>query len=116
MVEESYADFSVIQKYLDLKRYYDEEINIYKAKMTELENTISTLRNELDAKDQAISQLNSQLEEGKTQLKEKEKSIQDLSIQIHRLKKQLEQSQQAQQSQILDEPSEKKAKFGFLKK
>jgi len=116
MVQESYADFSIIQKYLDQKRYHDEEVRNYKAKTTELETTLNTLRNDLDAKDQAISQLNNQLEESKTQLKEKEKNLQELNIQIHRLKKQLEQLQLEQRSQIFEENSSKKAKFGFLKK
>jgi len=116
MVQESYADFSIIHKYLDQKRYHDEELKKHKTKITELETTLNTLRSESDAKDQAISQLNSQLEESKTQLKEKEKSLQELNIQIHRLKKQLEQSQLEQESQVFEENQDKKSKFSFLKK
>ena len=117
MSQESYADFSVIQKYLDQKRYHDEEIRSYQAKITECEKTIKALKNELDAKGQAISQLNAQLEEHKNQIKEKEKHMQDLSIQTHRLKKQMEQTQRVQQKpQVAEESSARKAKFGFLKK
>ena len=116
MVQESYADFSIIQKYLDQKRYHDEEVINYKNKITELETTLNALTSESDAKDQAISQLNGQLEESKIQLKEKEKIMQELSIQIHRLKKQLEQLQLQQRSQAFEENSNKKAKFSFLKK
>jgi len=116
MVQESYADFSIIQKYLDIKRYHDEEINTYKAKITELENTLNALRNESDARDQAIRQLNNQLEESKIQLEEKEKSLQEMNMQIHRLKKQLEQTRLEKSSQIFEENETKKTKFSFLKK
>lgn len=117
MSQESYADFSIIQKYLDQKRYHDEEMRSYQTKITECEKTISALKNELDAREQAISQLNTQLEEHKNQIKEKEKYMQELSIQTHRLKKQMEQTQQIQQKpQVAEDTQARKAKFGFLKK
>ena len=117
MSQESYADFSIIQKYLDQKRYHDEEIRSYQIKITEYEKNISALKNELDAKGQAISQLNAQLEEHKNQIKEKEKHMQELSIQTHRLKKQMEQTQWIEQKpQEVEDIQAKKAKFGFLKK
>jgi len=116
MAQESYADFSIIQKYLDLKRYHDEEINIHKAKITELENTINVLRNESDAREQAIIQLNNQLKENKIQLEEKERSLQKMNRQIQRLNKQLEQTRIEKSSQIFEEDEIKKSKFSFLKK
>ena len=116
MAQESYADFSIIQKYLDQKRHHDKEDIKYKDKIAELENTINTLMDESNAKDQAISQLNNQLEESKSQLKEKDKNLQELSIQIHRFKKQIEQPQLETREQVTEEYMNKKAKFGFLKK
>ncbi len=116
MSQESYADFSIIQKYLDQKRYHDEEVKNYKTRIAELEGTISLLKNELDAKDQAIGQLSTHVEENKAQMKEREKNIQELSIQTHRLKKQLEQSHVEKGSEEADDNEGKKAKFGFLKK
>lgn len=117
MAQESYADFSIIQKYLDQKRYHDEEIRSYKAKITEQENTVNTFRNKLEAKEQVISQLNTQLNECKAQIKEKERGMQELSIQAHRLRKQMEQTQRVQQKpQVAEDAQAKKAKFGFLKK
>ena len=116
MAQESYADFSIIQKYLDQKRHHDKEAIKYKDKIAELENTINTLMDESNAKDQAISQLNNQLEESRSQLKEKDKNLQELSIQIHRFKKQIEQAQLETREQVTEEHMNKKAKFGFLKK
>ncbi len=116
MDQESYADFSIIQKYLDQKRHHDEEVIKYKDTLAVLEKTINEIRDESNAKDQAISQLNNQLEESKSQLKEREKSLQEMSIQIHRLKKQMEQPQLETRAQVFEEHTNKKAKFGFLKK
>ena len=117
MAQESYADFSIVQKYLDQKKYHDEEVRNYKARIGELEETICTLKNELDAKDQAIHQLRIQIEEGKTHLQEKEKVLQELSIQTHRLKKQLEHSLPEKTTEEAEDNNEmKRSKFGFLKK
>ncbi len=115
MAQESYADFSIIQKYLDQKKNHDEAIKKYQAKITESENTISVLKDELDARDQAISQLNTQLKKNNTQLKEKDKSMQELSIQIHRFKKQLGTLQEIDRAPADEENNAKKAKFSFLK-
>lgn len=57
MAQESYADFSIIQKYLDQKRYYDEAMKNHEVRVAELEKTISGLKEELQAKDQALKQL-----------------------------------------------------------
>ncbi len=116
MAQESYADFSIIQKYLDQKRYHDEEMKSYQAKATECEKTINTLKNELDAKEQVISQLNTQLNECNAQIKDKEKGMQELSIQAHRLRKKMEQTQGVQKTPYPEDAQSKKAKFGFLKK
>ncbi len=116
MSQESYADFSVIQKYLDQKRYHDEEMKRYQAKITECEKNINILKNELDAKEQVISQLNTQLNECNAQIKDKEKGMQELSIQAHRLRKKMEQTQGVQKKPYPEDAQSKKAKFGFLKK
>ena len=116
MAQESYADFSIIQKYLDQKRYHDEEIRSYKAKLTEHENVVNTLRNKLEANEQVISQLNTQLNECKDQIKDKERGMQELSIQAHRLRKKMEETQGVQNTPYLKEAQSKKANFGFSKK
>jgi chromosome segregation ATPase len=115
MAQESYADFSIIQKYLDQKKTHDETTKKYQDKISELENSIAVLKDELDARDQAISQLNTQLEEKSTQLKEKDKGMQELNIQIHRLKKQAGTSQETEIESSAEENNNKKAKFSFLK-
>ena len=76
---------------------------------------VGVLKDELDARDQAISQLNAQLEEKSTQLKEKDKGMQELNIQIHRLKKQAGTSQETEIESSTEENNTKKAKFSFLK-
>jgi predicted nucleic acid-binding Zn-ribbon protein len=69
MPQESYADFSIIQKYLDQKKYHDEALKNHEDKLTELDTTITALRDELNAKDQAISQLQDQLAEAQSLIK-----------------------------------------------
>lgn len=90
MAQESYADFSIIQKYLDQKRYYDEAMKSHHSRVAELENTISGLKEELQAKDQALKQLLDQAGMYEATIKEREKSMQELTLAVHRLKKQAE--------------------------
>ena len=115
MPQESYADFSIIQKYLDQKKYYDEAKKNYTDKLAELDTTITALRDELNAKDEAISQLQFQLAEAQSLIKEREKSVQEVNIQMHRLKQQMEPNQAQQGSPVFEDAGAKKAKFGFLK-
>jgi chromosome segregation ATPase len=115
MPQESYADFSIIQKYLDQKKYHDEAKKNYAEKLSELDTTLTALRDELNAKDQAISQLQDQLSEAQALIKEREKSVQEVNIQMHRLKQQMEPSQAQQGSSAFEDTAAKKAKFGFLK-
>ena len=115
MPQESYADFSIIQKYLDQKKYHDEAIKTYEDKLADLDTTITGLRDELNAKDEAIIQLQNQLSEAQALIKEREKSVQEVNIQMHRLKQQMGPNQPQQGSPVIEEAGEKKAKFGFLK-
>lgn len=116
MTQESYADFSIIQKYIDQKKYHDEALKKYDTRISELEGTLTSLKEEMDVKDDAINQLKSQLEEKEALIKEREKTMQELHIQLHRLKQQIDPSQQQQQGpQVFEDAGNKKAKFGFLK-
>ena len=51
MTQESYADFSIIQKYIDQKKYHDEALKKYDSRISELEGTITSLKEEMDVKD-----------------------------------------------------------------
>lgn len=116
MTQESYADFSIIQKYIDQKKYHDEALKKYDTRISELEGTIASLKEEMNVKDDAINQLKTQLEEKEALIKEREKSMQELHLQIHRFKQQMEPGQQQQQGpQVFEDAGNKKAKFGFLK-
>lgn len=113
MAQESYADFSIIQKYLDQKRYYDEAVKSHASKVAELENTISGLKNELKDKDQALKQLVEQANAYEATIKEREKSMQELTLTVHRLKKQMDGGQPGNGGQ---NGEEQKARAGFFKK
>jgi len=113
MAQDSYADFSIIQKYLDQKRYYDEALKDHQSKVAKLESIISALKDELTSKDQAVKQLLEQAGGYETTIKEREKTVQDLTLTIHRLKKQVDGGQPVNGNQGGEE---QKTKFGFLKK
>jgi chromosome segregation ATPase len=113
MPQESYADFSIIQKYLDQKRYYDESVKEHQAMVAKLEGSISALKGELQAKDQALKQLLEQAEVYEATIKEREKSMQELTLTVHRLKKQIDGGLPGTGFQ---NGEEQKAKFGFIKK
>lgn len=118
MVQESYADFSIIQKYLDQKKHHEEEIKSFEEKITEFEKSIAILKEELNSRDQVITQLQNQLGEIQMTVKKREKSIQDLNIQIHRMKQQginYQEQQQQQGTSVFEDTASRKAKFGFLK-
>lgn len=116
MAQESYADFSIIQKYLDQKRYYDEAMKSHQSRVAALESTISALQEELSAKDEALKQLREQADEYQARIKDKEKVMQELNLNIHRLKKQVGEIQPGNGTPGADEQDAKRAKFGFLKK
>lgn len=116
MLQESYADFSIIQKYLDQKRYYDEAIKSHQSKVAALESTISALKDELYTKDHELKQLREQAEEHQARIKDKEKTVQDLNLHIHRLKKQVEETHPGNGTQGTEEQDARRAKFSFLKK
>ena len=116
MAQESYADFSIVKKYLDQKRYHDEALKKHQSKIAELESNLTTVQNELEAKDQAIFQLKGKLKETTSQLAEKEQGMQDLNTQLHRFKTQQDQSASERNEPYIEDVVSKKGKFGFLKK
>jgi peptidoglycan hydrolase CwlO-like protein len=116
MSQESYADFSIVQKYLDQKRYHDEALKKHQSRITELESNLTTMQSELDAKDQAIIQLKGKLKETTSQLTEKEHGMQELNTQLHRFKTQQEHSAPEENEPFIEDAVSKKGKFGFLKK
>ena len=116
MAQESYADFSIVKKYLDQKRYHDEALKKHQSKITELESNLTTLKNELDAKDQAILQLKGKLKETTSELTEKEHGMQELNAQIHRFTAEQDQSASERTEPFIADVASKKGKFGFLKK
>ncbi len=113
MAQESYADFSIIQKYLDQKRYYDEAMKEHHSKVAKLENSIRALKDELQAKDQALKQLVEQAGAYEATIKEREKSMQELTLAVHRLKKQVDGGQPGNGGL---NGEEQKVRPGFFKK
>jgi len=59
MVQESYADFSIVQKYIDQKKMFDEELIEYKQRISTLEARVKELEWAVTRRDKVIIQLKS---------------------------------------------------------
>lgn len=57
MVQESYADFSLVQKYIDQKKMFDEELSEYKQRIAGLEARVKELEWAVTRRDKVIIQL-----------------------------------------------------------
>lgn len=57
MTKESYADFSIVQRYIDQQKIFDEELNQYKKEIETLEQKIKDLKEACVRRDKVILQL-----------------------------------------------------------
>ena len=97
MVKESYADFSIIQKYIDQKKMFDEELQEYKDRISRLEEEVERLKAECTKREKIIAQLapfKEKAEEMESKLKrmyqrlvEKDNTIRQLTAKIKSLSK-----------------------------
>ena len=121
MAQESYADFSIIKAYFEIKSRYEIDIQSYKDRIAALEDRIAAFeeqynlqlekfRDGLAARDgqlQAGEQKNQELND---KLKEKDEQLKNLGLQAYKMKTELEE--------IRNRPpveEEKKGKFSIFK-
>ena len=57
MPTESYADFSIVQRYIDQKKIFDEELSGYKLRIEKLEAKVKELEEACSRRDRVILQL-----------------------------------------------------------
>ncbi len=75
MTKESYADFSIVQRYMDQKKIFDEELSEYKQQIETLEKKARELQDACARRDKVILQLKAY--KGKTsELEEKIRMMQ----------------------------------------
>ncbi|MCX5895128.1 MAG: hypothetical protein NTZ51_04750 [Proteobacteria bacterium] len=114
MAQESYADFSIVKKYFEIKNKYDLDMQSFKDKLSSGEETfgqeISAHKEEIARKNEQIQSLEKQLQEMATALREKEEMLKNLGLQLHKLKPEMEESR----NKSLTE-DEKKGKFSIFK-
>jgi chromosome segregation ATPase len=118
MAQESYADFSIIQKYIDQKKIFDQEIAEKNDQINEVKSQVQKLQLELQKKNQLIAQLREKLDDFLTQVQEKDKKIQSLEQHNKRLSQQISQLQASPASNPAAANAEdtKRGIFGFGKK
>ncbi|MBW2146476.1 MAG: hypothetical protein JRG73_00390 [Deltaproteobacteria bacterium] len=117
MAQESYADFSIIQKYIDQKKIFDQEIADYKEQINELKSQLLRYQAEIQKKNQLINQLRDKLDGLLVQIQEKDKKINMLEQQVKQLNQQISQFQSTETN--IRAPSgedSKRGVFSFGKK
>lgn len=117
MAQESYADFSIIQKYIDQKTMFDRELAEYKEQLNEMKIQIQRYHAEIQKKNQLINQLRDKLDEVLVNSQEKDKKIHSLEAQNKQLNLQLSQSQSTEPDlKIPSHEESKRGVFSFGKK
>jgi chromosome segregation ATPase len=95
MTKESYADFSIVQRYIDQKKIFDEELSQYKQQIETLELKVKELQVACARRDKVILQLKaykakvSELEENyrlaQQKVNDKEAIIRQLNARVRAL-------------------------------
>jgi len=93
MAKESYADFSIIKKYIDQKNIFDQEVAEKNEQLNELKSQIQKYQVEIQKKNQILNQLRGKLDGSLVQAQEKDKKLQSLEQYIKRLNQQISQFQ-----------------------
>ena len=96
MAQESYADFSIIQKYIDQKKIFDQELAEKNEQINELKSQMQKYHADIQKKNQIINQLRDKLDGSLGQAQERDKKIQSLEQHIKRLSQQPSQSHSGQ--------------------
>jgi hypothetical protein len=114
MAQESYADFSIIKKYFEIKNRYEIDIQGYKERLAALEaqhkQQMEKALNDISARDAQLQAREQQLQELANKLKENEEQLKTLGLQVYKMKTELEE---ARNRAATDE--EKKGKFSMFK-
>ncbi|MCP4714141.1 MAG: hypothetical protein GY868_03405 [Deltaproteobacteria bacterium] len=113
-MKESSSDFSIVQKYIELKTKYEKEIREHGDKSKSLEDKfkkhIVTLENEIKKRNDMIKSLEAAATEVNGKIAEKDEQLKTLGLQMHRMKMDMENREQDQAEQ-----ENKKGKFGLFK-
>jgi len=114
MAQESYADFSIIKKYFEIKNRYEIDIQGYKDRLAALEEQhklqMEKALNDIAARDAQLQVRELQLQELASKLKENEEQLKNLGLQAHKMKTELEAERSKTQTE-----EEKRGKFSIFK-
>lgn len=85
MAQESYADYSIIHKYLEQKKLHEEEMQRYKDTNVELNQQLADAQSELNKLKEELDELQTQNEETKLKLRERDNEVRRLTSTISTL-------------------------------
>jgi len=114
MAQESYADFSIIKKYFEIKNRYEIDIQTYKDRTAALEEQyklqLEKAQGEIAARDAQLQTREQQLQELAHKLKENEEQMKNLGLQVYKMKTELEEARGKSATE-----EEKRGKFSIFK-
>lgn len=115
MAQESYADFSIIKKYFEIKNRYEVDIQSYKDRLVALEEQhklqMEKALNDIAARDAQLQAREQQIRELGAKLQEKEEQLKNLGLQAHKMKTELADAR----TRPPNAEEEKRGKFSIFK-
>jgi len=114
MAQESYADFSIIKAYFEIKNRYEIDIQSYKDRIAALEEQynlqMEKFRDGLAAREVQLQAGTQKIQELNDKLKEKEEQLKNMGLQAYKMKTELEEIRNRPPAE-----EEKKGKFSIFK-
>jgi len=89
MAQESYADYSIIHKYMEQQKLHEEELRRFTDKIDELEHKLSTTTEELEKSKAGQQELQAANEDLRRQIAERDNEIRRLNTTINNLNKKI---------------------------
>ncbi len=113
-MKESYSDFSIISKYIELKNKYEDEVKRFaegnREREEKVKQQVAALQQEVAKRNDYIKAQEQKLQELTQKMAEKDEQLKTMGLQLHKIKL----SQSAPQEQpMAAEPDDKKKKGLF---
>lgn len=115
-MKESYSDFSIIKKYLELKEKYDNEIKQYaengRAREEQFKKQTALLEQEVAKRNEYIKAQEQKIKDLTQKMAEKDNQLKTMGLQLHKLK--MAQNGGAQPGAPQADAEDKKRKRGLF--
>jgi peptidoglycan hydrolase CwlO-like protein len=89
MVQESYADYSIIHKYMEQQKLHEEELQRFQDEIRQRDSNLAAATSELDMLRERVDQLSGDNESLRQQLTERDNEVRRLSTTVDSLNKKI---------------------------